>query len=49
MEAGQIEREREVSIMLDVKFHPISGSEFSAVQFSILFGMDGEILHMVWS
>ena len=34
--------------MLGAKFHPISGYDFSQAHLSILFGMSGEKIYMVW-
>ena len=36
-------------LLLDIKFHSISGSNLSEFQLSILFGISGAIFHRVWS
>ena len=37
----------EVTLLLGVKFNFIYGSDFSTVQFSLIFGMSGNVLPMI--
>ena len=39
----------EATLLMGVMFHPISSSDFSVVQFSLLFGMAGENFQVYWA